>query len=247
MRSASVTAPFRTAPFLTAQWRDLVLVNYEIDPALLRDRVPRGIELDFHEGRTFVSVVGFRFLDTRVLGFAIPFHRDFPEVNLRYYVKREVNGEVRRGVVFLRELVPLPAIAWVARWLYNEPYRTVSMKSEVVPPTKERRGRAAHRFRANGIDYGVSAEFEGEPRPLVHGSLEEFIAEHYWGYGTRRDGSLVEYQVEHPPWRAWRAESFEVVGDLGAYYGEPFVATLRAAPTSVFVAEGSEVSVSPAR
>lgn len=237
----------RNTPFLTAQWRDLVMINHEVDPEVLRDRVPRGVELDFHEGRTFLSIVGFRFLDTRLRGFAIPFHRDFPEVNLRFYVRRIVDGELRRGVVFLCELVPRAAITWTAKLVYNEPYVTVPMEAEVLAPEGSRSGRAAYRFRSEGNRYGISAEFGGTPRPLVAGSLEEFIAEHYWGYGARRDGSLVEYRVEHPPWRWWAATSHAVEGDLAAFYGEPYAQALRAPPISVFVAEGSEVSVSPAR
>lgn len=222
------------------------MVNHEVDPATLVDRVPRALELDCHEGRTYLSIVGFRFLDTRVRGFAIPFHRNFPEINLRFYVKRVVDGEVRRGVVFLRELVPRAAITWTARLVYNEPYRTVPMEWDVVAPTRERPGHAAYRFRSGGRRYGISAHFAGEPRPFIAGSLEQFIAEHYWGYGSRRDGSLVEYRVEHPPWRWWPATSHAFEGDLAEFYGEPFVATLRRAPASVFVAEGSDVSVSPA-
>jgi uncharacterized protein len=233
--------------FLTAQWRDLVMLNYAIDPELLRGRVPRGVELDFHGGRTFVSVVGFRFLDTRVLGFAIPFHRNFPEVNLRFYVKRVVGAETRRGVVFIRELVPRAAIAWTARLAYNEPYRVVPMRESVVRPENGAPGSAEYRWRARGLEYGIRAEFNGDLMPLAPGSEEEFIAEHYWGYGATRGGSLVEYQVEHPPWRIWRTASHSVSGDLGAFYGEPFTSVLRRKPTSVFVAEGSEVSVSPVR
>src|SRR6478735_9893003 len=107
--------------FLTAEWRDLVMANYEIDPSMLADRVPRGTELDLHEGRCFVSLVGFMFLETRVMGFPVPFHTNFEEVNLRFYVKRKTEDEVRRGVVFIKEIVPRYAISTVARVMYGEP------------------------------------------------------------------------------------------------------------------------------
>jgi uncharacterized protein len=109
--------PSATAPFLRAEWRDLVMLNYEIDPDLLRSRIPAGTELDSWNGRTFVSIVGFRFLETRVLGVPIPFHRDFNELNLRFYVRRLAGDEWRRGVVFVKEVVPRRAIAWIARAL----------------------------------------------------------------------------------------------------------------------------------
>src|ERR687897_263810 len=113
--------------FLTAEWRDLVMANYEVDPEVLRPLIPAGIELDLHEGRCFVSLVGFMFLNTRVLGIRIPLHINFEEVNLRFYVKRETADEVRRGVVFIKEIVPRFAIAAVARTLYGEPYETWRM------------------------------------------------------------------------------------------------------------------------
>ena len=75
-------------PFLTARWEHLAMLNFEIDPQRLAPLVPTGTELDFHEGRTFVSIVGFVFRDTRVRGWAIPRHRDFEELNLRFYVRR---------------------------------------------------------------------------------------------------------------------------------------------------------------
>src|SRR5947207_15642078 len=117
-------------PFLTAQWRHLVMLNYEVDADVLTPLVPAGTTLDLWQGRALVSVVGFRFLGTRVLGVSVPWHRDFDEVNLRLYVRRELEGgEVRRGVVFVREVVARRAITWLARVAYNEPYRTLPMRS----------------------------------------------------------------------------------------------------------------------
>ena len=100
--------------FLTAKWHDLIMVNYEVDPKLLEPRVPLGTELDLQDGKCFVSLVGFMFLDTRVMEFLVPFHVNFEEVNLRFYVKRETEDELRRGVVFIKEIVPKSAIAAVA-------------------------------------------------------------------------------------------------------------------------------------
>ena len=87
-------------PFLTARWRYLAMLNYEVPPEALAPLVPAGTELDSWQGKTFVSVVGFLFLDTRVLGIAIPGHRDFEEVNLRFYVRRKAAGRLaaRRGL-----------------------------------------------------------------------------------------------------------------------------------------------------
>src|SRR5579871_3939716 len=110
------------------------MLNYEIDPELVRSRIPAGTEIDFWNGRTFVSLVGFRFLDTRVLGWRVPFHTNFDEVNLRFYVRHKSGGEWRRGVVFVKEIVPRTAIALVARWAYNEQYIALPMHSSIQLP-----------------------------------------------------------------------------------------------------------------
>ncbi|MES2569397.1 MAG: DUF2071 domain-containing protein, partial [Verrucomicrobiota bacterium] len=115
-------------PFLTAEWRHLAMLNFATDPALLRPLVPAGTELDEFGGTTYLSVVGFLFLKTRVLGAGFPFHRDFEEVNLRFYVRRKVGGEWRRGVVFIREMVPRQIIALIARVVFGEPYSALPMR-----------------------------------------------------------------------------------------------------------------------
>ncbi len=227
--------------FLTAEWRSLVMLNYAVDPAILARHLPRGVELDLWRDEALVSMVGFRFLHTRVLGLAIPFHQDFDEVNLRFYVRRRVEEGWRRGVVFVREIVPRSMIALVARVAYNEPYLGLPMR-HCVPPVGEG-GRFEFGWKFRETWCGLGAETMGEPVPLVEGGAEEFIFEHYWGYTRQRDGSTAEYQVEHPRWRAWQTSRSWLTGELGALYGAEFGDVLGGAPQSAFVAEGSEVAV----
>jgi uncharacterized protein YqjF (DUF2071 family) len=236
-------------PFLTASWRHLLMINYEVDAGVLRPFVPRGTEIDLWNGRTFLSVVGFQFLDTRVHGLAIPGHRNFPEVNLRFYIMRKDSAGVRRGVAFIQELVPRRVVALVARWVYNENYHRLPMQQEVQPPDPPKRhaGIVAYRWRANGRSHAIEADIAGEPSLAAAGSEPWFITEHYWGYARQRNGTTLEYQVEHPPWRVWQPTQVAVDPDLATYYGSPFTDALRQAPSSAFVADGSEVSVYPGR
>lgn len=233
----------REPVFLTAEWRDLVMVNFEIDPDVLASRVPAGCELDFHDGRTFVSLVAFKFLKTRVLGIPIPGHRNFEEVNLRFYVKAKVDGTWRRGVVFIKEIVPRWAIAFAARTFYQENYVALPMRHS--GDTSEAPGscRLEYGWRRGGVWESLEASLEGSPEAPRSGSEESFIAEHYWGYCAQRNGSTVEYQVEHPPWNVWPAESWSMTLDTASLYGAEFVEPLRLAPSSVFVADGSPVIV----
>ena len=228
--------------FLTAEWRDLAMLNYEVAPSLLERYVPAGCELDSWEGRTFISVVGFQFLSTRVLGVPIPFHRNFEEVNLRFYVRREHEGELRRGVVFIKELVLRHAIAWVARRVYGENYVAVRMRHRIG---REAAGSCTVSYewcRSNHWD-GVRVHVSGKPSVPDDDSEEAFITEHYWGYAWRPDGHTVEYQVEHPRWSVWRASDASLVCDAASLYGPAFAEVLGGSPSTAFLADGSGVTV----
>ena len=230
--------------FLTAHWRHLVMLNYRIDPDILRPDVPPGVELDVENGETFVSLVGFHFGNTRVLGIPVPGHRNFEEFNLRFYV-RCVRDEVRRGVTFIKEIVPKRAIAWLANVAYNERYVAMPMRHRDTIGSAG--GEVEYCWNTKGRWNHLRAVVGGEPSPLVPGSHEQFIAEHYWGYTEQRDGGTVEYQVRHPSWRIWPIEEFDLACDVRSLYGDRFAAALSAEPVSAFVAEGSDVSVSMPR
>jgi len=231
--------------FLTGEWRYLAMLNYRVDLALLEPFVPRGTTLDHWQGATYVSLVGFLFRDTRVLGLPIPLHRDFEEVNLRIYVRREVGGEVRRGVTFIREIVPRPAIAAVARLAYNEPYIALPMRHTIAAQANldaaPRTLRYEWRQRAGWS--ALSVEASGVATPLVPESEAEFITEHFWGYTRQRDGGTVEYHVTHPRWRTWTVDAAAAHGDLAELYGAPLGDVLRRPPDSAFLAEGSAIAV----
>ena len=230
--------------FLTAEWRNLVLLNYAVQPSVLRSYVPAGTELDLWNGITFVSLVGFLFANTRLLRVSVPGHRNFEEVNLRFYVRRNVDGEVRRAVTFIREIVPRAAIAFVAARAYNEPYVALPMRHEYgdvaqngAPSTVEYGWRCSNRWT------NMSVRPVGSGVPAVAGSQEEFITEHYWGYTRQRDGSTFEYRVMHAPWRIWHVDDAQLTGDLAPLYGAEFARILSGAPVSAFLADGSPVTV----
>lgn len=227
--------------FLTAEWRYLAMLNYEIDPTILRPFVPAGTELDAWNGRYFVSMVGFLFLNTRVLGVPIPFHRNFEEVNLRFYVRRKGPEGWRRGVVFVKELVPRWAIATVARVVYNENYVALPMSHQI--DSQGDRLTVQYQWRFQREPHQIHVVTQGEAAFVEPGSEEEFITEHYWGYAAQRDGGTVEYQVEHPSWRVWQVASSRFDCDVVALYGESFVEALSGSPSSAFVADGSPIVV----
>ncbi|MEO8195450.1 MAG: DUF2071 domain-containing protein [Thermoanaerobaculia bacterium] len=234
------------ARFLTAEWRDLVMLNYEVDPGVLTALVPAGTVLDLWQGRALVSVVGFRFLHTRMLGLAIPGHVNFDEVNLRFYVRNEAPEGWRRGVVFVKEIVPRRAIAWVARTLYNENYVALPMRHDIRQRPDVAARQVAYEWRHGGrwccagLTAGATPGGAAIPPP---DSEATFITEHYWGYVRQRDGGTVEYRVEHPRWRVSAATDVTFECDVAALYGAQFARFLAVPPASAFLAEGSPVTV----
>jgi uncharacterized protein len=228
--------------FLTAEWRHLAMLNYEIAPAVLAPFVPAGTTLDSWQGKTYVSIVAFLFLHTRVRGAPIPFHQNFEEVNLRFYVRRLGPEGWRRGVVFIKELVPRPAIAMIARLFYNENYLAVPMRHYLE---KGDHGPASvsYFWRYRGQENSVKLTVAGPAQPLVDASAQEFITEHYWGYARQRDGSTMEYRVDHPRWNVWDAKRMEFHCQVADLYGDAFAPFLTGPPASVFLADGSAVKV----
>ncbi len=219
-------------------------IEYETDLRALAPHVPAGTELDTWDGRTLISVVGFLFRDTRVWGVPFPFHRDFEEVNLRFYVRRKGPEGWRRGVVFLKEIVPKPIIAFLARRLYDEPYVALPMSHRFEMESECGQLRALeYAWRFAGRDQRLCATVRGPATALREGTEAEFITEHYWGYNRQPDGATLEYRVEHPRWSVYDVTEARLECDAGPLYGEAFRDCLSAPPRSAFVAEGSPVTV----
>ena len=223
------------SPFLTATWRHLVLLNWRVNEDLLVPHLPSGVELDRWDGDCWASLVGFQFLHMSVKGVPAFGYRDFPEINLRFYVKRQVNGETRRGVVFIREITPHLMVGWVARALYNEPYTTMPMRQSVDE------SHARYQLQIDGQWQSLGVRAAGAWRDQDEAEL--FITEHYWGYNTQRNGDAMEYQVEHPTWRARSIELDCLDLDIEKLYGAQWAKALGAKPDSMVLAEGSGVTV----
>jgi uncharacterized protein YqjF (DUF2071 family) len=225
--------------FLTAEWINLVMLNYAVEPGVLSRFVPSGTELDAFDGQTYVSLVGFEFNRTRLSGVAIPFHGSFEEVNLRFYVRREA----KRGVVFIRELVPKRAVAAVARFAFGENYTCVPMSHDIRANTANNSIAGEYAWGSGPARCTMRIEGDGRGFRPAEGSLSQFITEHYWGYAAQRDGGCLEYEVQHPRWNVREATSAGFSGDATLCYDGEFARILTRPPDSAFLADGSPVTV----
>lgn len=229
------------AIFLTAQWEYLVMLNYPVPPEILIPYLPKGTELDLFQGKALVSVVGFLFNNTKVFGIRWPFHTNFEEVNLRFYVKRFNGKEWKRGVAFISEIVPKHMIAWMANALYNEHYSRMPMKHQAHLENDFLQLNYEWQNKLQWNSLKVKAL--NRPSPIEAYSAEEFIFEHYWGYNQLNKNTLIEYGVEHPSWEVYPVTYYELNADIARLYGTEFVPYLLKEPHSIMLAKGSSVTI----
>lgn len=227
--------------FLNAQWKNLALFNYEVDREVLEKYVPAGTEIDIWNGKCYVSLVGFLFKETKVLGLKVPFHVDFEEVNLRFYVKRFENGEWKRGVVFIKEIVPKKAITFIANTWYQEHYETQKMKHEIIE--NENTNTFIYQWKNNKKWNTIQIETKNFLSEIKVDSEAEFITEHYFGYTKIDEDSTFEYEVTHPRWEQFEVLNHQIDIDFQNTYGNDFAFLQNLKPTSVFLAKGSKIGV----
>ena len=227
--------------FLNAEWRKLAIANYVIDPSIIKKYVPAGTELDLWEDKCYVSLIGFMFLNTKLLGIKIPFHINFEEVNLRFYVKRFENNTWKRGVVFIKEIVPKPALTFIANKIYNEHYQTLPMEHKWEENNINRT--VLYRWKLNKIWHSFKVTAALNASEILENSETEFITEHYWGYAKVNSLLTNEYEVTHPKWKHYPVYHSDIKVDFGAVYGAEFEFMNTLNPDSVMLAEGSEITV----
>ena len=227
--------------FLTAEWNDLALINYEIDPEILKNYTPKGTEIDLWNGKCYISLIGFMFENVKVLGIKVPFHTNFEEVNLRFYVKHFDDGIWKRGAVFIKEIVPKHAITIVANTLYKEHYQTLKMR---------------HSRTENDISKSFQYEWKKDNKwnsitmstmknaiPIEVNSEAEFITEHYFGYTKFNEFKTIEYEVTHPRWQQLQVIDYKIDVDFESIYGNNFKFLQNLKPASAFLAIGSKITI----
>lgn len=227
--------------FLKADWENIIMVNYEIDPKLLQDYLPSGVEIDLFENKCYISLVGFMFKNTKIFNVPIPKLGTFEEINLRFYVKRKEGSKVKRGVVFINETIPYRLVAWVANKLYHEHYSVVPTKHE------EKKDDISNSIKfewQNDLKWNsIEVSYSNELNQLKTNSLEEFIYEHYYGYTKVSNNTTEEYKLQHPSWLTYKVLNYQIDCDFQKMYGDDLKLLNSTNPTAVFIAKGSKVGI----
>ena len=227
--------------FLRAKWQNLIMANYEIDSNCLLPYLPKGVELDYFQGKTYVSLVGFLFQDTSIFNIPIPLLGTFEEVNLRFYVVRKIGNELRRGVVFINETVPNKIVAKIANKLYKEHYTAVPTKHKWIVNENEKE--ILYQIKVKSLWNTIKVVASAQKIKLENDSIEEFILEHYFGYTKVDESESIEYKINHPRWDIYPIHNYIIDFDFAAFYGENFNQLNNVKPSSVILAEGSDISV----
>jgi uncharacterized protein len=227
--------------FLSAAWRNLIMANYVVEPSLLKKYLPCKTELDTFNNEHYVSLIAFLFQNVKLRGITFPFHANFEEVNLRFYVRYKENDIWKRGVVFMKEIVPRRMISFIANTLYGENYRTHKMKHAWFE--NENDLYVNYEWKAGDAWNHLSCVAEKIPETIIENSAEEFITEHYWGYTFIDKTCTGVYEVVHPKWRVHKVKTYDIVCSTERLYGKDFASILNQKPKSVFLAEGSEIKV----
>ncbi len=227
--------------FLKAEWRKLIMINYKVNPDVLQPYLPNGVNLDVYKNTCYVSLVGFMFLNTKILGIKVPYHVNFEEVNLRFYVKRYIGNSYKRGVVFIKEIVPKPALTFVANTVYKEHYQTLPMTHH-WEETKENLD-ICYQWKTQEKWNRIAVITEKKALPIAPNSETEFIAEHYWGYSKVNQQKTTEYEVTHPIWSYYPVKDVLIDVDFEFTYGKAFSFLQHQQPKSVMLLEGSQITV----
>lgn len=231
----------QTKPFLSAEWRKLAIANYAVEPSILEKYLPAKTELDYWQDTCYINLVGFMFLETKLKGFKIPFHVNFEEINLRFYVKHKDENQVwKRGVVFIKEIVSKPALAFVANTIYKENYQVMPTKHKWLLDS----GKITVQYSWKSDQWNsFTIKADSQPQLIKENSEAEFITEHYWGYTRINENKTSEYGVEHPRWKLYNVQDYHINVDFQKVYGQVFSFLNSVKPNSVMLAEGSEIVV----
>ena len=230
-----------TDTFLSARWENLIMANYEVNPDVLTPYLPYGVDLDFHNNKTYVSLVGFMFKKTSLFNIPIPFLGTFEEINLRFYVKRVEGDTIKRGVVFINETVPFKSVAWLANKLYKEHYIAIPTKNTIAINDSSKN--ISYQWKINNEWNDIVVTAAKEPEQMLSGSIEEFIFEHYYGYTKVNNKLSQEYKVNHPRWQVNKVLEYSIHCDFKSMYGDDFSFLSNHKPDSVLIAEGSSITV----
>lgn len=189
--------PLPTKPWAgRMRWSDLAFLHWPVDPSAIRPLVPAELELDTFNDKAWLGIVPFRMEASR-LRFtpAIPGLSDFPELNVRTYVR----AGTRFGVWFFSLDAASPGAVRGARTLFNLPYFDATMTADTRVDIVSYRSHRTHRD-APPADFIAEYSPSGPVHYADQRTLDYFLTERYCLFNQDRKGEVGFIDVHHLPW-----------------------------------------------
>ena len=229
---------------MTARFSEVVAVNFQIDPKVLAPRIPKGLELDFYKGETYVSLVAMMLRDVRVWGIPIHIATGFEELNMRFYVRRKDGDGYQRGACFIKDYVSSGAAAWILGSLFKADFHKIKMKHDNTGFADDGESVPSVDYRWKVGDHWNRLRIKARSKVQKTGSDTKvgFILNHNNEYSSRK-GKTLEYRATHPTWTVWDAAQANFTCDVKTLFGQEFEKPLSKRPASVFVASGSDFTI----
>ena len=228
-----------------AEWREIVVINFEIDPKLLRNFIPPKTELDFFNETSFVTLMARACKNVKPYGWPIVFAKSIDQILLRFYVKRKVGDTWRRGVCLIRDYLPKRKASFFLNWMFKHSFTQVPIKrtsSNFESGLPTQLPTVEYQWTTGDYVNHIKVNARSQMRQQEQETKESFVLDHHYGY-TVKEGKTYEYYVEYSPWAMWDAQSGSFDCDTENVFGRPFVRALKQRPASVFLARGSDVII----
>lgn len=213
--------PMPSSPWVMTQtWNDLLFAHWPVAADVLREKIPKGFELDQFEGQAWVGIVPFYMTNVSPRGVPnVPWMSEFAELNVRTYVR--VGGVP--GVYFFSLDAANPVAVGVARTVFNLPYFSANMR------VNERDGWIEYESRRSSpsapADFVARYRPTDDARPPVKGTLEHFLTERYCLFTVDSSFHACRVDIHHPPWPLQAAEADITVNTMADAVGIRLPAT----------------------
>lgn len=212
LATLSLPALAQTAPagwLLKQEWKNISFAHYEVDPAEIQKKLPRGLTVDLHEGKAYLGVVTLKMNDGRLNGINLPLYRPFTQVNMRTYVKC---GK-ERGIYFFSIHAGHLLGSIVAKSYLNLPYKRAKVKMTSSNGVHLVRSEAAEK--SYDIIYSPKPErVSNDPR-----SLEMWLTDITQSFQVNKRGKIEKMRVWHAPFEVYKANAQiandDLITDLG--------------------------------
>ncbi len=234
--------PDSDKPLIKAKFSEMVAVNFQIDQRILQPLVPKGLELDFFNGETYVSLIAMMLRNVKAWGLPFSIIPSSPELSLRFYVRRPGDGESAKGTCLIKDYISGSTAAWYLESQFKSDFSKLKMKYKNSGFGEHETPEVEYQWKVDDHWNKLRVRARSRIHKTERASKVGFILDHFTYFGTYK-GRTLAYRVERPTWNIWDAAQANFTCDVKRLFGDAFVKPLSKRPASVFVTAGSPVTI----